>query len=74
MSDTLRLCFNVFITDGFKEAVREYAERENIDDVTGEDIISFLNDYINPATSKHETFEVEGGDTDGWFIQGGDVD
>ena len=70
MSKTLRVSFNIFLNDSFMENVMRYAERDSIEDVTGEDIVWFLNDFIEPATSTHESFEIEGGDTDGWFVQG----
>ena len=60
--------FRIFPKEGFMEKVKEYAEADSIEDVTEEDITWFVRDNILPATSNSNVFEVEGGDTDGWFV------
>ena len=70
MNRFMNLIFNIFLTDDFEEAVRVYAERKTTDDITNEDIVEYINQHIVPARSEVKTFEVEGGDTDGWFVQG----
>ena len=73
MQNTLSLTFNVFLSDGFKAAVKNYYGYESEDEIMDEDIREFIENNIEPATSKTEAFEVEGGDTDGWFVQGFDL-
>ena len=70
---TLTLSFRIFLKDDFLEKVKEYAERDSIDDVTEEDIVWYVRDNIEPAyniAASSGSFEVEGGDTDGWFVTG----
>ena len=69
MDKTIAITFNVFIYDEFLESVRDYYEYRDVSDVTDEDIREYLEANMNPASSKVDVFEVEGGDTDGWFIQ-----
>ena len=68
MSNTIEITFRVFTTDEFKQKVAEYVDRP-VNEITDDDVYSFLQDHINPARSeKRAAFEVEGGDTDGCFI------
>lgn len=70
MIESLEVNINIFLKDGFREAVMRWAERESVNDIRTEDIIEYLNVNITPAKSDNKYFMVEGGDTDGWFIQG----
>lgn len=70
MSKRYQARFNIYISDGFERAVREYFG-DIEEDVTDSDILHYLEQKIRPASSgAPDVFEVEGGDTDGWFIQG----
>ena len=62
------LSFRIFLKDDFLEKVKEYAELDSVEDVSEEDIAWFVRDNITPATSNSDCFEIEGGDTDGWFV------
>lgn len=68
MNRTLTMEFNVYISDDIEEKIAEYYH-ESIEDVSDEDIKEYIELNIHPATSDNPCFEVEGGDTDGWFIQ-----
>ena len=67
--DKIRVTFNIFVRDNFEDTVREYYEMEKDEEVTDEDIREFIQENIEEARSIDSSFEVEGGDTDGWFIQ-----
>ena len=69
--DSIECTFRVFVTDEeeFKKQVAEYAECEP-DEITEENIAEFIREKINPASSNSTAFQVEGGDTDGWFVDG----
>jgi hypothetical protein len=67
---TLTFSFNIFVDDDFIEAVRKYADRETTEDVQDEDIVCYVEDNLQPARSNSDCFQVEGGDTDGWFVNG----
>ena len=69
MSRTLRVGFNIIVSDGFEEAVREYYGYEGSEELDNEDMVMFVESNIRAAESRCEAFEVEGGDTDGWFVQ-----
>ena len=69
MSKTLRLTFNVFVSDGFEKAVREHFNYSEDAELDNYDIKEFLEFSMDPARSNDESFEIEGGDTDGWFVQ-----
>ena len=68
---TLRASFNIFISDDFEEQVKEYfGESETpIEEIQMEEMRQYLEDNMMLAHSRVDTFEIEGGDTDGWFIQ-----
>ena len=70
MKDKITLTFNVYLADGFFEAVRKSYGYSNSDEVFGSDILQYLEENIKPAVSTSDLLEVEGGDTDGWFVQG----
>ena len=42
----------------------------NSDEITDEELVEFVNLHIRTAQSNSDTFIVEGGDIDGWFVQG----
>ena len=64
---TLTASFNIFIKDDFMEAVAKYVG-SSVDEITSDDIYEYISDHIKDATSKVDTFAIEGGDTDGRFI------
>ena len=64
----MEVTFRIFPEDDFIECVAEYFGKENVEDVTDEEIKCFIEDHIKPAQSMHPSFAVEGGDTDGWFV------
>lgn len=73
MDKVLRLAFNVYLSDDFERYVKHYLSKygqEVHDELTTEDIIEFINEHIRPAEAIGESFQVEGGDIDGWFVQG----
>ena len=67
---TITAKFRIFIEDGFYEEVMRYTERDSIEDITDEDIKCYLEDSMDKARTNSEYFMIEGGDTDGWFIDG----
>lgn len=68
MSRTITAEINIFISDEFEKAVKEFYNNDGTDNIEDEDIVNFIENNIKPAESKHESFEIEGGDTGGWFI------
>ena len=67
--DTIIVCFNIFPSDHFIKTIKEFYDYEDEDEVTDRDIAEYLENTIKPAQSNDPSYEVEGGDTDGWFIQ-----
>lgn len=53
--------------DGFRKEISEYSGSE-IENITNDDISEYFENHINPARSKSDSFEIVGGDTDGWFV------
>jgi len=69
MNRTLKCTFNVFISDDFEKVVREHFNYNEDTELDNYDIKEFLEFSMDSARSNDEAFEIEGGDTDGWFIQ-----
>ena len=67
--NTITVNFNIFTSHNFEDEIRTYYGYGIEEEITNEDIIEFLNNTIKPARSGDSSYEVEGGDTDGWFIQ-----
>lgn len=69
MSRKLRAKFNIYISDGFEKVVRDYYEYPEDEELANSDIREFLENNMILASSRDDSFDIEGGDTDGWFIQ-----
>lgn len=65
----ITVSFNIFPSRNFFDEIRTYYGYDPEEEITNEEITEFLNNTIKPARSGNSTYEVEGGDTDGWFIQ-----
>jgi hypothetical protein len=66
MNIAFAICYD---EDNLEKEVAKYTEKEK-EDITTEDVIEYLNRNIKPARTMSESFQIEGGDTDGWFVQG----
>jgi len=61
--------FDIVVNDfgGLRKEIAEYSHRD-IEYITNDDIHEYFEDHIKPAKSKSKSFEIIGGDTDGWFV------
>lgn len=66
---TLKVSFNIIIEDDFYKEVMHYMDKTSVEDVDEHDVVCYLEDSMDKARTNSEYFMVEGGDTDGWFIQ-----
>lgn len=69
MSRTIEATFRVFIEDDFEDAIRRDLGYDSTEEIDNEDIMQFLEMSMDFPLSNDDSFKIEGGDTDGWFIQ-----
>lgn len=61
--------FDIVVND-FESLRKEIVEYSgcDIEYITNDDVHEYFENHINPAKSKSKSFEIVGGDTDGWFV------
>ena len=61
--------FYITVEDNFEDAVRRDLDISEDDPIDNQDIREFLELSMTKPVSCDSAFEIEGGDTGGWFVQ-----